>query len=85
MTKSVYGSLDEFMTGLKNYGSDTDDPWREYTTRFLKLDRAGRANELACYDDLLENEHRPTRELGEWITKRRELGDIDALLKRTGR
>jgi hypothetical protein len=79
---SAYHSLGEFFSRMETYGSETDDPWSEYKTRFVKLDRAGRANELSCYDDLLENEHRPTRELGEWITKRRELGHLDNLLRR---
>jgi hypothetical protein len=77
--------LEEFFNGLERYNNETGDPWAEYKNRFLKLEPAGRAHELACYDQLLAEECRPTRELGEWIAKRRELADIDALCKRGGK
>ena len=81
-----YASLSEFFSGLERYSSESGaDPWAAYKERFLNLPSAGRAHELACFDELLEEEHRVTKEHAEYITKRRELSSLDSLLRRGGR
>ena len=77
----AYWSLDEFMTEIDNYYGG----WNAYREKFLSYPPNNRVIELSAYDKLLEAEHRPTRQTAEYITKRRELGDLDSMLRRVGR
>ena len=82
MAKPAYNSLDEFFTEIENYYGGYD----AYRDRFLRhYTPQNRVVDLAAFDQLLENEHKVTREHAEWVTRRRGLGDIHNLLLRTGK
>jgi hypothetical protein len=81
--KPNYEDLGEFFAELEYHGG-WDGPGG-YLDRFSAHPPEGRAVEMSCYDKLMEAQHRPTRETAEYITKRRQLGDLDDLLRRAGR
>jgi hypothetical protein len=78
--KPNYENLDDFSRELEHFGG-----WDSYRYRFLNCTPDNRAVELACFDKLLEGEHRVTREHAEFLTKRREIGDLHNMLLRVGR
>jgi hypothetical protein len=78
---SKYASLDEFFTLIENhYGG-----WDEYRRRFAQCSPDNRVTELVAFDELLERETAPSRTTAEYIQRRRNLGDIDNLLRRARR
>jgi hypothetical protein len=77
----MYDDLDQFFTELNNFHGGYD----AYRDRFVRASAEARAAELIGFDKLIENEHKPTREHAEWVTKRRQLGDLHNLLLRGGR
>jgi hypothetical protein len=81
MGKPAYETLDEFLTDITNYHGG----WDAYKEKFFGYAPNSRIIELSAYDQLLENEHKVTREHAEWITKGRELRDIHNLLLRAGK
>jgi hypothetical protein len=79
---SAYESLDEFFTDIENYYGG----YGAYRDRFVcQYTPENRVIDLAAFDKLLANEHRVTRQHAEWVTRRRELGDIHNSLLRSGR
>jgi hypothetical protein len=76
-----YESLDEFLTGLDNYSGG----WPAYQQRYSELSPNNRVVEMVEFDKLFENECRPSRDLGQYITMRRWMHDTHDLLQRGGR
>jgi hypothetical protein len=81
MGKPAYESLGEFFQEIETYHGG----WDGYRQKFLTYPPNNRVIELSAFDQLLGAEHRPTRQTAEYITKRRELGDLDAMLRRAQR
>jgi hypothetical protein len=77
----AFENLDEYFSNLDNYHGG----WDAYRQNFLKESPQVRVGELAAFDKLLAEEYRPTRQTAEYITKRRELGDLHDLLTRAQR
>jgi hypothetical protein len=60
--------------------------WDDYKTNyFLKLDPKQRANELTIFQQAMNEQARPTREFASYFAKKRELDDLDRLLRSSGR
>jgi len=51
----------------------------------MKMDPAQRVAELIEWDKLLEFETKPSRDTADLITRRREISDLDNLLRRVGK
>jgi hypothetical protein len=81
MGQPIYESLDEFFTELDNFHGG----WPKYQQKFETYSADARIIELKAFDRLFENEHRPSRELGEYLARRRWMGDVHELCLRAGR
>jgi hypothetical protein len=62
-----------------------DQIWSDYRTVFSAMSPEHRRGDLLTIDNHLATELKPTRETAAMISQRRQLGDIDDLLRRSGR
>jgi hypothetical protein len=77
-------TLRELLERTEKY--DGPGYWEKYKENyFMKLPADQRVAELAGWDRLLEKEVQPSRETADLITRRREIGALDSLLRRAGR
>jgi hypothetical protein len=71
------------------FGSDNASPehvWDDYRTIFTALPQEHRRQELLAIDDYLAaGDLKATRETAATISMRRQLGDLDGMLRKVGR
>jgi hypothetical protein len=75
-------SLNEQFENLTRRFGDWEGYKRDY---FARLDQKQRANELSIFDQALQDEAKPSKEFAEHWARRRELEQLDGLMKRAGR
>lgn len=72
---------DQFDNLTKRHGD-----WQQYKLNyFMQLDQKQRTNELAIFDRALHEEAKPTKEFSSYWSRRRELEDLDALMRKANR
>jgi ribosome modulation factor len=67
------------------YNSDFDEAFAGVKNDFVKASPEQRIQWLVGWDNAMSQETRITREHAEWISKKRELDQLHALLTRAGR
>jgi hypothetical protein len=79
-------TLRELLERTEKYSPHGENYWEMYKTdHFMKMDPAQRVAELIEWDKLLEFETKPSRDTADLITRRREISDLDNLLRRVGK
>jgi hypothetical protein len=79
-------SMEEFAARVVRYRYDNfDEAFEGIKADFLSASPAQRKQWLEGWDASMSQETRVTKDHAEWITKKRELDDLHALLTRAGR
>jgi ribosome modulation factor len=79
-------SMQEFRDRIQRYhNADFDEAFAKLKNDMIKASPETRIQWLQSWDSAMAEETRITKDHAEWITKRREMGDLHDLLKRNGR
>jgi ribosome modulation factor len=79
-------SLEEYRDRIVRYhNADFEQAFQGVKYDFVNAPPEQRIQWLYGWDRALAQENRPTRDHAEWLSKRRELGDLHEAMKKVGR